>query len=256
MAIGRHEVQAQSAADVMLPVPFMPQGDTGSNAGVNCGPASAAMAVAYSGMAMPSVAEARDLLGVNGPTDIDQWGWLLNAYGASWYSTWSQGEMDLALRQGHAMIIAAWMADLSLGADYESAYTPNDGWAGRYNSFAGGHAMVVVGTADGGANYLVHDPNVFPGNGSYFYGDGAPKGAFRRYPAAELWNTVATYAGGLALAVMPPRSIVEAPIPADRVKRIRPKYDGIFTGPGGGQQVRRGLTSEIIPHPKDQPTED
>jgi hypothetical protein len=247
--------QAQAATgDVRLPAPYLPQGGTGSNEGVNCGPASAAMAVNYSGAAFPTVADVRARLGVNGPTDIDQWAWLLDVYGVPWYSTWSQWEMDTALRQGHALVVASWMADLSPADDFEKAYAENWGWSGRYDSFSGGHAMFVVGTADGGANYLVHDPNVFPGSGSYYYGDGSPKGAFRKYSSVELWNTVAAYASGLALAVVPPVSpTISAPKPAAAVKRIRPSRDGVFAGPGGGQKARRGLTSEIIPaHKRDK----
>ena len=208
LALGADSVAAQIAAtpqpNLLLPVPYLPQGGTGGDERVNCGPAAVAMAVNYSQMAFPTVADVRATLGSSGPTDIDQWAWLLDAYGVPWYSTWSQWDMDEALKRGHPLIIAAWMGDFTPGADFESAYAENWGWSGRYVGYDEGHAMVIAGSADGGTNYLVHDPNVFPGSGTSFYGDGTPKGAYRRYGWWELWGTVSRYAVGQALAIVPP----------------------------------------------------
>lgn len=226
--------------DLLLPAPYLHQGGTGPNEGVNCGPTTVAMAVNYSGVAFPTVMDVRATLGSNGPTDIDQWAWLLSAYGVPWYSTWSQWEMDAALKKGHALVVAAWMADLSAAADFETAYAQNWGWSGRYDRFGEGHAMLIAGTADAGANYLVHDPNVFLGEGTSFYGDGTPKGAYRRYASWEVWGTVARYASGQALAVIPP-SVVDPTAP----KVVKPENTVIYDGPGGGHEPRRGVTSPI-----------
>jgi len=129
------------------------------------------------------------------------------------------------------------MADLTTASDYEEAYSPFWGQSGRYDAFSQGHAMLITGIADDAANYLIHDPNVFEG-GTFYYGDGAPKGAFRRYPAYQVWNTVSTYADGLGLAVASLN--YEPPAPPSSVKRIRPEKGERFAGPGGGHAPERG----------------
>jgi hypothetical protein len=243
--------KAQTAVDITSPVPYFAQGGTGKDSGANCGPATVASAVNYSGVASPTVQDVRATLGMSGPTSLDQWAWLLDAYAAPWFPIWSQPEMDQALRTGHAIVIAAWMADLPAAPDYEEAYSPFWGQSGRYDAFSQGHALLVVGIADEGANYLIHDPNVFPGSGTYFYGDGAPKGVFRRYSAPAVWNTIGTYADGLGLAVAPQALLAPAPAPApESVKRVRPDKGELFAGPGGGhapERGERGLTGVIVP---------
>lgn len=208
LALGTESTGAQDAAttqpNLLLPVPYLPQGGTGDNESVNCGPAAVAMAINYSRVAFPSVADVRATLGLDGPTDIDHWAWLLDAYGVPWYSTWSQWDMDEALKRGHALLIAAWMADFTPAPDFETAYAQNSGWSGRYDAFAEGHALLISGSADGGTNYLVHDPNVFPGSGTSYYADGTPKGVYRRYSWWEVWGTLARYSSGQAIAVAPP----------------------------------------------------
>lgn len=241
---------AQTAVEVTNPAPYFAQGGTGRDAPSNCGPATVAAAVNYSGVAFPTVQDVRATLGMSGPTSLDQWAWLLDAYGAPWFPTWSQPEMDQALRTGHAIVIAAWMADLGAAPDFEEAYSPFWGQAGRYDAFSLGHGLLIVGIADGGANYLVHDPNVFFDSGTYYYGDGAPKGSFRRYSAIEIWNTVGSYAGGLGLAVAPKALPEPAPAP-ESVRRVRPEKGGGFAGPGGGhapERGERGLTGEVVPY--------
>jgi len=223
--------------DITNPAPFFAQGGTGVDAAANCGPASVTAAVNYSGVALPTVPDVRATLNLSGPTDLDQWAWLLDAYGAPWFPIWSQPEMDQAVRTGHVIVIAAWMSDLITGPDFEEAYSPFWGQAGRYNAFSLGHSLLITGIADGAANYLVHDPNVFAG-GTYYYGDGAPKGSFRRYPALQLWNTIATYANGLGFAVAPPN--LQLPAAPSSVKRIRPEKGERFAGPGGGHAPERG----------------
>lgn len=235
--IGRSTL-ASTVVDITNPAPFFAQGGTGPDSAANCGPATVAAAVNYSGVAHPAVIDVRATLGMKGPTSLDQWAWLLDAYGVPWFPTWSQPEMEQALRTGHVIVIAAWMANFSAAPDFEEPYSPFWGQSGRYNSYAQGHAMLITGIADQGANYLVHDPNVFPYAGTYFYGDGAPKGAFRRYSAAEVWNTVGGYAGGLGLAVAPPRAEATPAVPA--VKRIQPEKGELFAGPGGGHAPQRG----------------
>jgi hypothetical protein len=237
-----------AAADVSLQVPYFPQGGTGDDSSVNCGPSTVAAAVNYSGVAFPTVQDVRATLGLSGPTDIDQWAWLLDAYGVPWFPTWTQPDMDDALRTGHVLVIAAWMADFSTAADFEQPYSSFWGQSGRYSSFGEGHAMLIVGTSDDGANYLIHDPNVFPYDGTSFYGDGAPKGAYRPYSAIEVWNTVGGYASGQALAVSP--MTVQAPAPPS-VKRVRPEDGDRYLGPGGGHAPERGdhgVTGVIVPN--------
>lgn len=244
--IGR-SARAQSA-DIAMPAAYFMQGGTGVNETVNCGPAAVAAAVNYSQVAFPAVADVRATLGMDGPTSLDQWAWLLDVYGVPWYPTWSQPEMEIAIQNGHSIVIAAWMSDFSVAGDIEQAYSANWGQSGRYDSFSEGHALMIVGSTDGGANYLVHDPNVFPYDSTSYYGDGTPKGSFRRYSAAETWYTVGTYAEGLGLAVVPPQAPEPPP---ETVKRINTDKSDLYHGPGGGhapERGERGVTGVITPN--------
>jgi hypothetical protein len=221
-----------AADDIVNPVPFFSQGGTWDE-GANCGPATVAAAVNYSQASFPTVNDVRYALGVEGPTNMGQWASMLSWFGAPWYSTWSLEEMNWAIAQGHAIVVAAWMGDLSYGPDIGQGWCANWGQSGRYDWFSGGHGMLITGLVDGGYNYLVHDPNVFPWKSASWYGDGAPKGAFRRYNAAELWYTIATYASGQGLAVIPPKP----PEP----RRYSREASAALEGPGGGHQAIRGL---------------
>jgi hypothetical protein len=234
-ALGRSA--SASSTGITIKAPYLHQGGSGANEAVNCGPTTVAMAINYSGAAAVSVASVRATLGLDGPTDIDQWAWLLDVYRVPWYPTWSQEQMAGALRKGHPIVIATWMGALSAAGDYMVAWAQNSGWQGRYDSFSEGHAMLIVGVSDDGYSYLVHDPNVFPGDATGFYNDGTPKGAYRRYSAWELWGTGANYANGMGRAVVP---YSQSFAPAKRIKRVKPEVDGIYTGPGGGLAPRRG----------------
>jgi hypothetical protein len=225
-----------TSGEIVIRAPYLCQGGTGWNSAVNCGPTAVAMAVNYSGSYAPSVANVRATLGLDGPTNIDQWALLLDIYKVPWYPTWSQDQVAAALRKGHPIVIATWMGSLSAGGDFEVAWANNSGWQGRYDAFSEGHAMMIVGQTADESSYYVHDPNVFPGDATGYYSDGTPKGQYRRYSAAEIWWNIATYAGGLGLAVVP---YGQSLAPAQRIKRVKPEVDGIVTGPGGGALPRR-----------------
>lgn len=243
--LGR-DVGAQSFG-VTVKAPYLAQGSTGSESAVNCGPATVAMAVNYSGAAAPSVANVRATLGRTGPTDIDQWAWLLDVYRVPWYAVWSQEQIAGSLRKGHPIVIATWMGSYSTAGDYEVAYAQNAEWQGRYDSFAEGHAMLLTGISDDGFCYLAHDPNVFPGDPTGYYADGTPKGFNRRYSVNEVWFTISQYASSMAIAVVP---YSQAFAPAQRIHRVKPEDLADYDGPGGGTDPRRG-TKAIDPEQND-----
>ena len=226
------------SADLTIRAPYFPQGGTGSQESVNCGPTVVCMAINYSGAAAPAVADVRATLGVSGPTDIDQWTWLLDVYGVPWYPTWSQEEVGGSLRKGHPVVIGPWMGTMSIAGDYEMPWAQNAPWQGRYDSFAAGHAMMIVGLADAGVSYLTHDPLVFPGDATHYYSDGSPKGQYRRYGVADISANIATYGDAMGIAIVPYAQALE---PAQRVKRVDPNRDGDYDGPGGGNPARRGV---------------
>jgi hypothetical protein len=227
-------------ADVTNPAPYYAQGQTGGDSINNCGPATVAAAIGYSGVASPSVEEVRNALGFYGPTSTDQWAGLLDLYNVPWKATWSKSEIDAALHTGHVIIIAAWMADLSSAPDFEQPWSPKRGQVGRYDGFSLGHSMLIVGSADEQTTYQLHDPNVFHDEEVDWYADGSPKGAFRRYNAAEIWNTVRAYAGGFGIAVSPPESAVDA---ASAVSKVDAEAGDPLIGPAGGRPAQRGSTS-------------
>ena len=222
--------------DITINVPYLCQGSTGADSAVNCGPSTVAMAINYSGAATPSVANVRYTLGRSGPTDIDQWAWLLDVYGVPWYNVWSIDEAFASLRKGHPIVIGTWMGSISRAGDYEVAYASRSPWQGRYDSFSQGHGMLITGCADKETSFLIHDPNVFPGDPTGYYDDGTPKGQYRRYGASEMWANVANQGDGMGLAIVP---LSQSLAPAQRIVRVKPDEDGTFEGPGGGVQPRR-----------------
>jgi hypothetical protein len=225
------------SADVTNLAPYFRQGETGPDSINNCGPATVAAAINYSGVASPSVEEVRDSLGAWGPTSTDQWTWLLDKYNVPWRATWSRLDMDQAIRSGHVVIIAAWMADLSSGPDFEQAGSPNRGQIGRYDGFSLGHSMLIVGSVDNQQNYQVHDPNVFQSEAIDWYGDGSPKGRYRLYNADEIWTTVDAYAGGFGIAVSPPAGDDSAGTTSS--KQVEAGSSETMIGPAGGQPPQR-----------------
>jgi hypothetical protein len=237
----RPAAAAKPPRDIVVPAPYYQQGGTGINETMNCGMAVIAAALAFSQVAYPTVADVRYTVGHNGMTNIGEWAWLLDVYGARYENVWSQEEIDGALRDGKVVVVAAWMGNISYAWDIDQAWSPNYGQSGRYSDYYAGHALLIVGKTADGANYLVHDPNVFPGRASDYYGDGTPKGEYRRYSAAELWWSVATYAGGRALAVEPP-----PPPPPLPVKRMSPKEIRALKGPGGGKPTTRGVPETLV----------
>jgi hypothetical protein len=237
-----------ATTDISIKAPYFHQGSTGSESAVNCGPTAVCMAINYSGAAYPAVANVRATLGVSGPTDVDQWGWLLDVYGVPWYPTWSQEQVAASLRKGHPVVIGTWMGTLSAAGDYEVAYAEKGAWQGRYDSFSEGHAMVIVGLADDGLSYLVHDPNVFPGDATGYYSDGTPKGQYRRYSVNEITWNMASQGDSMGLAIVP---YAQSLAPAQRVKRVDPARDGIYEGPGGGNEPRRGI-DQLNPETNDE----
>lgn len=228
------------SSDVTNLAPYFAQGQTGDDSINNCGPATVAAAIAYSGVASPSVEEIRGVLGFYGPTSTDQWTRLLDYYNAPWRATWSKNEIDKALQTGHVVIIAAWMADISYAPDFEQAWAPNAGQVGRYDGFSYGHSMLIVGSVNDRQTYQIHDPNVFDSEDVDWYRDGSPKGAYRRYDASEIWNTVNGYAGGFAIAVSPPASAVEG---SKSSAQVEAEAGDAVIGPAGGQPAQRALMS-------------
>jgi len=244
-ALSMTGLRAAAAANgaITINAPYLCQGNTGSESAVNCGPTTVAMAVNYSGAAAPSVQNVRATLGRSGPTDIDQWSWLLDVYGTPWYPVWSPDDLFASLRKGHPIVIATWMGAISRAGDFEVAYAEKSTWQGRYDGFSEGHAMLITGSADDNASLLIHDPNVFPGDATGYYADVSPKGQYRRYSTAEIWSNIVAYGNGMGLAIVP---LSQSLAPAERIVRIKPEEDGPFSGPGGGADPRRS-TNDLNP---------
>lgn len=236
---------AKPPRDIVVPAPYYQQGGSGFDETTNCGMAVVAAALAFAQVAYPTVADVRYTVGHNGMTNIGEWAWLLDVYGAKYENVWSQDEIDTALKDGKVVVVAAWMGNISIGWDLDQPWSPNYGQSGRYSDYYAGHALLIVGkTADGG-NYLVHDPNVFPNRASDYYGDGMPKGEYRPYSAGELWWSVATYGGGRALAVDPP-----PPPPPTPVKRMSKQEIKALAGPSGGKPTKRDAGETLVAPPR------
>ncbi|MDQ3855639.1 MAG: C39 family peptidase [Chloroflexota bacterium] len=190
---------------------YQGEADSGLAAGVNCGPASVAMAIQrYTGARVP-VRDIRSAIPGEslGSTTMGELTSLLNQYGVRY--RWSIGEpsdVRRALARGNPVMALVRMSAIHPGADYNGVSTSPTVRTGRYNDFTGGHYLIIRGVSRDGRYYRVHDPLVFLpyGYAKYWYSDHSPKGRDRLYPVEEVHAAMLAFGGNQAVELLTPGS--------------------------------------------------
>ena len=132
---------------------------------------------------------------------------------------------DAVNNRGHIVIVPVWMSYVPAGTDY---LVPNSDPSNRYNrfySYTSGHILVVKGISDDNNWVIVYDPNVWNGNGVYWYWDSTPKGKNRYYSYA---NFASAFANNGNQAI----EILEVPGGSDTTPP-----DGDITSPSEGATI-------------------
>ncbi|MCL4459122.1 MAG: C39 family peptidase [Chloroflexi bacterium] len=161
--------------------------DSGPNNRDNCRVTAVAMAIQFSqNNVWVSIREIRDYLQHGGPTSIFDAQKDLSHWGIRYKGLDTIHDVLESVRRGHIVIVGMVMGDISEGPDYLVAYSDPGQRYDRYYSYSGGHAIVVKGVSADGQWLTVYDPNVWDGNGIYWYSDGTPKGKDRYYRTAEV----------------------------------------------------------------------
>ncbi|MDP9351331.1 MAG: 3D domain-containing protein, partial [Chloroflexota bacterium] len=179
--------------------------DSMDNQQVNCGPTSVAMAIQYArGLSVP-IRDVRAFIGKHQEytyhSDItralDEWdvehrGGILDA-----------GSLREVVSRGNAAIVALDMGKVSRGRDADGASTDPTLRTGRFETRARQHWIIIKGVSADGRYFVVYDGNVWggPGNATYWYSDGTPKGLDRLYLASEVEAGMSTFGTSVSKGV-------------------------------------------------------
>ena len=102
-------------------------------------------------------------------------------------------EVDAALARGSIVLAHVWMYHLSPGADHMIALSNPAANTNRYHRYDQSHWLLLKGTSADGQWVVTHDPNVWDGNGVYWYSGNLAKGRDRLYRYTEMAAAIASY---------------------------------------------------------------
>jgi len=169
--------------------------NSGPYAHSNCGPSCVAMAIEWARDGRwVAIRDVRDYIGGTSWTypshlqsALDHWG-VRNERLASMSAI-----HDAVTARGSIVIVHLWMHWFTPGSDYLLAYSDPTDHHGRYYAYAQSHWVIVHGISADGQWAICHDPNVWEGDGSYWYAGHRPKGQDRYYRYTELSSSAADY---------------------------------------------------------------
>ncbi len=148
------------------------------------------MAIQYAKNLSVPIKDIRAFIGQNeqytNHSDITR---ALNKWGVSYQSNIvnAQSIRDVIAR-GNIALVALNMDQVSRGADLNGSSTDPTLRIGRFETYANAHWLIVKGVSPDGRYFVVYDGNIWggPGNSTYWYSDGTPKGLDRLYLASEV----------------------------------------------------------------------
>ncbi|NLD44149.1 MAG: hypothetical protein GX657_11720 [Chloroflexi bacterium] len=217
---------------------YQGEADSGAYAATNSGPASVAMAIQFArnGLRVP-IRDVRAYVGGTSETYAPQLQGALD----HWSVANRRLDSDAAIRQAvtsrESIVLARlpmlWIAP---GTDRGVPWSDPAVFTGRYDSFEGHHWLVVKAFTTDGQWAVVYDPNVWDGNGVYWYSNGVPKGRARYYRAEQLLGGIAAL-GYEAIEVFDP----SYPTPTPSVTATPGPW---FAVPPFGERVQNGSFEE------------
>ncbi|MDP2950203.1 MAG: fibronectin type III domain-containing protein, partial [Chloroflexota bacterium] len=179
-------------ADLLTPYRYQSARDSGTCKSTNCGPAAVAMAIgwAQSGQWIP-ISDIRGYIsGTGTDSPLLSVSDLTNALG-QWgvgYSTITgmDAVKDAISIRGHIVIVPVVMSAIPARSDYLTPNSDAASYYDRFYSYTSGHFVVAKGVSSDGNWVIVRDPDVWDGNGVYWYSNLAAKGLSRYYSYSNL----------------------------------------------------------------------
>jgi LysM repeat protein len=168
--------------------------DSGPQAHNNCGPTSVAMAIQFATGQVKRISEVRDYIGGSAWTYASALQKALEHWGVNSRRLASIPDIDAAIRErGSVVLVHLWMNWITPGRDFQHPLSDPTLNSGRYYAYDQSHWVVLKGYSLDGQAFIVHDPNVWDGNGVYWHSNGDPKGRDRLYPYAQVAGSIAAY---------------------------------------------------------------
>jgi hypothetical protein len=164
---------------------YQGESNSGACASDNCGPTTVAMSIqfAHNGQWV-SISDIRNYMtgGTCGWTNLAQIRNALDHWGVSYTTiTGMNAVRDAINNRGHIVIVPVIMSYIGPGADITSPYSDPANHYNRYYDYTSGHILIANGISQDGNWVTVQDPNVWNGNGRYWYSDSTAKGRGRYY---------------------------------------------------------------------------
>jgi len=157
--------------------------DSGPVAHSNCGPTSVAMAIQFAKNETVPISKVRDFIGGSSWTMLSDLSRALKHYDVAHQRLDSMASIDAAIRdRGSIVLVHLWMNWITPGPDLQASLSDPAAHTGRYYLYDQSHWVVLKGYSDDGTSFVVYDPNVWDGNGVYWYNNAQAKGKDRLYP--------------------------------------------------------------------------
>ncbi|MEN6479987.1 MAG: LysM peptidoglycan-binding domain-containing protein [Anaerolineales bacterium] len=209
--------------------------DSGPAAGRNGGPTAVAMAIQFATGENVPIREIREFIGGNSWTFLDDLQRALTQYGVQYKRLTTLDEINKAIAdRGSIVIVHLWMDWIMPGPDYLRAYSDPQVNVGRFYPFTQSQWVVLSGYSPDGRYFQVQDPNVWDGNGIYWYSDNSPKGHDRYYLYGQVAGSVAAF-GYQAIEVFADQEYQPLPTPT-----ASPEPTQVPLGDGFWYEVKRG----------------
>ncbi len=187
--------------------------ESGPVAHSNCGPSCVAMGVQFATEQVVPIAEVRSYIGGSSWTNVNDLLRALKHYGVVHQRLSSMSAVEAAIRDRGSVVLAhLWMHWITPGRDLQAPFSPPELSTGRYYAYDQSHWVVLKGFSADGSAFVAYDPNVWDGNGVYWYANNAAKGKDRLYPYAQVAGSIAAY-GFEVIEVFADQAISPAPQP-------------------------------------------
>ncbi|MCX6028459.1 MAG: PA14 domain-containing protein [Chloroflexi bacterium] len=174
---------------------YQGESDSGSCSSDNCGPTAVAMAIQFAhNNQWVSISDIRSYISGSDCrwTSVSDLNSALSHWNVSHTTITGMDAVRGAVNdRGHIVIVPVWMSYVPAGTDYLSPNSDPASHYNRYYSYTSGHVVVVKGISDDGNWVIVYDPNVWNGNGVYWYSNSTAKGKNRYYSYASFASAFA-----------------------------------------------------------------
>ncbi len=179
--------------------------DSGTCASANCGPTTVAMAIQFAkNNQWVNISDIRNYITGEdcGWTSLTQLSNALTHWNVNHTIIYGMDAVrDAVNNRGHIVIAPVVMSYIPPGTDYLVANSDPSNHYQRYYSYTSGHFVVVKGFSSDNNWSISYDPNVWNGNGIYWYSNSTAKGKERYYTYSNLSQALANN-GNAAIEIL------------------------------------------------------